>query len=293
MHHSTPIETEMHELAYQRFMLNPRKCYQRHVREAYAEVAHREPIASLDGAIVEWITTDEAADIIVRYEWLRRMGSATTACYGLKIGGELIGAVCFGYWTYTQARTICIPHWKAGLDRTEQRKLIDIEKREKTYISRTVCLMRGACVPWAPKNAASFLISHACRQAYLDHGWEIFVAYSDPRAGEIGTVYQASNWFCLGDNVGRTGKGHADYVKDATRISTYALSGKAGDRLLRQLGWTPEQGDKRTWLQNNGYTPDWSKNAPKLKWVWFEGKDKTRLKAICRYPFKEYPKRAQ
>jgi len=92
MHCSTTVDIQIHELAYQRFMLNPRKCYQRHVREAYAEVANRAPIASLDGAIVEWIANDEAADIIVRYEWLRRMGSSTTACYGLTIGGVMIWA---------------------------------------------------------------------------------------------------------------------------------------------------------------------------------------------------------
>jgi hypothetical protein len=293
MHRSTTIDIQIHELAYQRFTLNPLKSYQRHVRELHGEVANREPITSLDGAVVEWITNDEAADIIVRYEWLRRMGSGTEACYGLKIDGELLGVVCFGKGTYSEARTICIPNWKTGLDKTEQRRLIAIEKREKIYINKTICLMRGACVPWAPKNAASFLISHACRQAHLDHGWQIFLAYSDPRAGEIGTVYQACNWLYPGVNIGRSGNGHADYVKDGTRHSTYSLSGKGGDRLLRTLGWTPEQGDKRTWLRSNGYTRDCSKNAPKHKWLWFEGKDKKHLKSICRYPFKEYPKRAQ
>ena len=286
---------QMHDLARERFTLDPSKCYQRHIRELYADVDNRETIKSLDGATVERITNQEAADIILTYEWLQRMGSGTKVCYGLKLDGELLGVACFGTGTYKEARMICIPNWTNRLDPAERRRLIEVEKEERVYIDKTVSLMRGACVPWAPKNSASFLIRWACKQAYKDFGWEIFFAYSDEAAGEIGTVYQASNWFYLGKNVGRKRPGHSDYCKAETKINTYSLSGKGGDKLLKKLGWTPEQGKKRTWLRNNGYTCIRTNHTDKGKWVWFEGSDRARkrLKSICRYGFQYYPKRAQ
>ena len=61
------------------------------------------------------------------------------------------------------------------------------------YASMVKTLCRGACVHWAHPNSASFLISRACR-LMSQKGFHIFVAYSDAEAGEIGTVYQASNW---------------------------------------------------------------------------------------------------
>ena len=59
-----------------------------------------------------------------------------------------------------------------------------------------VCLARGACVSWAPSWASSFLIRRSL--AYLDPLYHFVVCYSDTEAGEIGTVYQAANFVCLG-----------------------------------------------------------------------------------------------
>lgn len=184
------LET-MHDIAKSRFLENPEKCYQRHIRELYAETERREPLTSLRraGATVERITREEAATIILKYEWLRTLGSGVRAYYGLKLNGELLGANCFG----TMGGDI--------------RKICGDE-----YADRTVCLMRGACVPHAPKNAASFLTRHACRQAFKDFGWCVFFAYSDSDAGEIGTIYQSVGWDFIGQGLGRpSGSYHTDY----------------------------------------------------------------------------------
>src|ERR1039458_288567 len=87
---------KMHELARERFKDDPSKCYQRHIREVWGEAEQRPQIQSLAGARVERITREEAASIILKYEWLQSMGSGVQACYGLKLGGELLGANCFG-----------------------------------------------------------------------------------------------------------------------------------------------------------------------------------------------------
>jgi hypothetical protein len=53
-------------------------------------------------------------------------------------------------------------------------------------------------VPKAPANAASFLISNACKLVLRLTGTARFFAYADPNAGEYGAVYQAAGWAYLG-----------------------------------------------------------------------------------------------
>jgi hypothetical protein len=251
----------IHDIAGERFRADPSKAFQRHIREIYAELEPREQLPSLAGARVERITTDEAESIILRYEWLRSMGPATSASYGLRIGDELLGVACFGCLG-GNIRKICLG---------------DTETETDELAAKTVCLMRGACVPWAPRNSASFLIRHACRKAHTDMGWRIFFAYSDSKAGEVGVVYQACGWFFLGDNL-RKAKYHTDYRSpDGKRtVTSYAVNhGRIKRAKLLANGWTP--------------IPRYNKK----KYVWFEGSPSERefLKSRCRYAFLPYPKR--
>lgn len=151
------------------------KCHQRILRERLAEENPR-PVVPLDGCSVGRIDLRRAKQIILRYEWLGTVGKPI-ACYGLMLpDGELAGAVCLGAGPHTARRHII------GSDAE----------------SVVACLERGACAHWAHPHAASFLISRAVRLASREHGWEVFYAYSDPAAGEIGTVYQACSWLYLG-----------------------------------------------------------------------------------------------
>src|ERR1700674_456750 len=134
------MSTAIHEIALELWRKNPHKCFQRHVRELHAEQAQREQLPSLSEAKVVRVSNAEAGSIIRVYEWLGTMSYGTRACYGLKIGGELLGVACLGVGSSHEARNIC----------------------GEQHIEKSVCLQRGACVPWAPKNAASFLIRHAC-----------------------------------------------------------------------------------------------------------------------------------
>lgn len=257
----TPSLQIMHDRARKRFDADPSRCFQKHIRELYAEQAARSPLPSLNGARVERISNEEASTIILKFEWLRTMASGTVACYGLKIGGELLGAACFACLG-GKIRQLCI-----GSTLNETHELA----------AKTVCLARGACVPWAPKNAASFLIRYACRQAHQDFGWRVFFAYSDHEAGEVGTVYQACHWYFIGDSF-RKGKYHTDYVSaDGQRtMSSYAKNHKGISRAqLIADGWKP--------------IARWNKK----KYVWFEGTrtERATLKSLCRYPFQLYPKR--
>jgi hypothetical protein len=268
----------MHEQAGLRFQANPAKCYQRHIRELYAETQPRqETIANLDTAVVEQISNEEAKTIILKFEWLRTMGSGTIVCYGLKRASELLGVACFG-------RVGQHVGWICGLT----------SDARKTFAIKTAYLMRGACVPYAPKNAASFLIRHSCFLARKDFGWQIFFAYSDHDAGEIGTVYQAANWLYLGTGLGQAaGHYHADYQAPSGEIwSSYKIN---HDRvnLAKKLGISTKRGEFRKGLIQLGWKQIKRFSHRKGNYVWFEGtpKEKMFLKSECRYPFKPYPKR--
>ena len=276
-----------HEEARKRFLAEPSKCYQRHIREVWAEWEPHIPIASLKEAKVEQITRSEAESIILKYEWLAGVGTAApmgrgiSAYYGLKLNGGLLGASCWGRMGGAVGN-IC----------------------GEEFSKQTVCLMRGACVAWADTThvdskgqthtgaAASAFTSRACKQAYKDFGWEIMFAYSDTTdAGEMGTVYQACNWYYLGEGIGSNV--HTDFLSPdkKRRITSYQLNHQGEEYpLMRSLGWTPEDGEMRPWLDLKGWTRIVS--PVKKKWAWFEGSRKEFLKSKCRHPFLPYPKRS-
>ena len=257
-------EQECRLEAEHRFQSDPSKCFQRHIREVYDEQEARPKLTSLKSAIVTRVSNIEAKAIITKYEWLKTMGAGTKFCYGLKLNDELLGVACFNVGGSHEARNVCGPE----------------------TISKTLFLCRGACVPHAPKDAGSFLVRHACRLAHKDFGYEVFLAYSDPDAGEIGTIYQAVGWKFLGPSLGRGLKKrgrHLDFIApDGKRLSSKNIYPGAV-----RLGWTDKSGvSKRDFLRSLGYMNHWT--ADKDKWVWFENK---QMESQCRFPFLSYPKR--
>jgi hypothetical protein len=233
------------------------KAHQRVIREQHALREPRPQIANLNGCGVVPIDRAEAESVILKYEWLGTMGRSV-AMYGLRgADGDLLGAAVFGWPSSVESRDIC------GKERREL----------------AICLERGACVHYAPKNAASYLIATAVKQAAADHGWRIFYAYADPEAGEIGTVYQACNWLYIGQGVGRTpGRLREDWkLPDGRVLSSRSLRHRG---LKRQealdLGWKPVY------------------KHPKHKYVHFDGTrtERSELRKALRYPPQAYPKRS-
>jgi len=232
------------------------KSHQRAIRDKKALLdSINKPYNDLNGFSVKRISKGESKTIILEYEWLGTMGRAY-ACYGLFKGAKLLGAINFGVPSSHESRNIC------GLELSP----------------KSICLERGACSHLAPSNAASFFIVRAVEMASKDFGWEIFYAYSDPEAGEIGTVYQACNWFYIGQGVGRDPGRRREYYED---IEGNLIS----ERTLRRRKL------KKSELLMSGWKIQYKQ--PKHKYVWFEGSKsrKFQLRSLCRYPFKKYPKR--
>ncbi len=227
----------------------PKKAHQRIIREQAALLDARVPLPNLAGCVVRACDKATAKRIILKYEWLGTLGRSF-ACYALySASSEVLGVVSFGPGPGDAARNVC---------GTEYRDV-------------AVCLERGACVHFAPKNAGSYLIRHAVKLAHKEHGWEIFYAYADPEAGEIGTVYQASNWKYLGPS--RAGRDREKLVRPNGHVVDERQLRSGGVKLNDVIGW------RRIFVSAKG------------RYVWFEGPRRRKLRALCRFPFLKYPKR--
>lgn len=113
---------------------------------------------------------------IEKYEWLGNVGAARYS-YGLFCKKLLLAVVCFARPTSSQS-------FKSQL-----------------HVVDDLCvyqLCRGATSPIAPKWAGSFLISSALKMLSKQRRVCAVLAYADPRAGEVGIVYQAANALYLG-----------------------------------------------------------------------------------------------
>jgi hypothetical protein len=115
--------------------------------------------ARLRACTVELIGRREARALIRRHELLDTVGNASLF-FGLRGPDDrLLSIVGFAHG----------PH-SAGAD---------------------IVLERGWTARRAPANAASYLISRALRYGARHLGWRTVKAFSDPRFGERGLVYQA------------------------------------------------------------------------------------------------------
>lgn len=171
------------------------KAHQRLIREQHALEPDpfldekRALAASMKNAVVREIDRKTAEPIIRRYEWIavkkpRSAMGKSEYYFGLYFGERLAAVECFGCTAGTRtAESVC--------------------GKEHAHLVKV--LVRGASAHWAHPNSASFLITQACK-LMARKGYHIIVAYSDPLAGEIGTVYQSCGWeYCGTTNSASSG----------------------------------------------------------------------------------------
>jgi len=65
-------------------------------------------------------------------------------------------------------------------------------------------ISRGACISWSPKNLGSSFLMYCLKWMVKNTEYRLFTAYSDPTAKELGTIYQACNFYYLGQKSGTT-----------------------------------------------------------------------------------------
>ncbi len=132
----------------------------------------------LKSATINEIGFREAKQIIMKYEWLQSMPHR----FGYRVShGIFFNDLLGGCLVYAQPQV-------------RSMNLFNID-----YGSRSVIqLSRGACSHWTPKGTATKLIAKSSK-ILKKEGVKAIVAYCTPEAGEIGTIYQASNFIYYGD----------------------------------------------------------------------------------------------
>jgi hypothetical protein len=258
-----------------------RKAHQRLIREHHA--LEPDPLveektalaASVKNARVREIDRKTAETIILKYEWLGNMGT-TDYAFGLYFGKHLAGAVCFGRTAGTKtAESIC--------------------GKEYSHLVKT--LNRGACVHWAHPHSASFLIARACK-LMTKKGFHIFVAYSDPEAGEVGTVYQACGW----NHYGTVAGGSTGFRWSGKPIAKDPIWGTFKDGKIhdaRNIHHSIRRGfriecsrsEKRLRMIQEGF--EFLRLPPRRRYVGFYGNEETvaTLRAALKWTTFPYPKR--
>ena len=122
----------------------------------------------------------EAVEFIKRYEWLGTITQYSTHYFGAYYKGVLGGVTIF------------------SMPNAFSKLLGEDTKNLERLVSR------GACASWTPKCLASYFLMSSIRQMVATTQYRLFTAYSDPTAKELGTIYQSTNWYYLGQKSGTT-----------------------------------------------------------------------------------------
>lgn len=121
---------------------------------------------------------EEVKNFIERHEWLGRVSLYPTHIFTARYKGILAGVVIM------------------DMPSVFSKMLGENTKKLERLISR------GACISWSPKNLGSSLIMFAIKWMVNHTQYRLFVAYSDAEAKELGTIYQACNFYYLGKKSG-------------------------------------------------------------------------------------------
>ncbi len=121
---------------------------------------------------------NEAKAFIEKHEWLGKLGLYPTHIFTARVKGILAGVVIMD-----------MPGAFSKLLGEDTRKI-------ERWIGR------GACVSWSPKNLASALIMYSIKWMVKNTRFRLFTAFADPMALELGTIYQACNFYYLGQKAG-------------------------------------------------------------------------------------------
>jgi hypothetical protein len=181
------------------------KAHQRIIREELAKTEESPKVnLSVSDSVVKEISYSEAEQVILKYEWLGCMPAIVKYTYGIFFDGVLGGAVVYS---------------------TEYSENLGVWDKYG-FTGKMLLLSRGACAHWTPKNSASHLIMKS--MALLPNEYEVITATVDGLAGEIGTIYQACNFYHVG--VMRKSKTRWGVKVDGKLYGSRAIRSKIGNQ---------------------------------------------------------------
>lgn len=206
--------------------------WQKQLRDSYANDGAPAGVSlNLKRARVRPVSRKLATQIILKYEWLGTMAQ-TGIHYGIFFDSYCAGVCCFAAGGGTGGVN---SHKEWGVKRSE-----------------FVTLARGANTHWSPPGANSKLVSWSCKLLAKNTGSKIVIAYSDTDAGEIGTIYQACNWVCVGRGastnqwIAPTGRIYDQKLPyDLRRKDKFKLPRSAYVKRLREAGWVEQKSNPK------------------------------------------------
>lgn len=234
--------------------------WQKQLRDKYkTEGAPPVPHLNVSRAIIKPVSRKLAKQIILKYEWLGTM-AATGYHYGIFFGLHCAGVCCYAAGSPTGGVNSHL-EWR-------------VERHELAVLAR------GANTHWSPDGANSKLVAWSCKLLAKETNAKLVVAYSDTDAGEIGTIYQACNWVCVG-----RGASTSQWVAPNGRIYDqklpYDLRRRDGFRYPRKR--YVEELRRKGW-RNQASNPKW-------RYVFVLDKKDKRLRELVESKRVPYPKR--
>jgi hypothetical protein len=217
----------------------------------------------LKKAEVKEISLLTAKNIVEEYEWLGCMPAVSWFCYGIFFDGYCGGVVVFS------------PEYIENLGRWDKYE----------FTGKIILLSRGVCLHWTPINTNSKLIMSAIKM--LPKKFKVITATTDHLAGEIGTIYQACNFYYVGSM--RDANPNIPNSKNGDR-DAWLIDGKLyGSRSLRmKYGNTKTE----TILKHHKDAKKVKQNS-KHRYFLFTGnkKEQAYYKSKILHLIKSYPKR--
>ena len=183
---------------------------------------------------------DEVRDFIHEHEWLGKMPNRPTHRFiaRLKKTNAMAGVV-----------VMAIPNTFSHV-------------LGKEYKDKEKLISRGACISWSPKNLASWLIMNSIKWMVKNTEFRIFSAYSDPEAKELGTIYQACNFYYYGNGAGVTRQYFdSDNSKQGWFSSREFRKKSKYFMYAKRIGISKEQW--KLWMKK--WSPDWDLVPPEIK----------------------------
>lgn len=215
---------------------------------------------SIQKSVVKEISFQQAKEVIKKYEWLGCMPVCVKHCYGMFFpslidDSWLLGGVTVFSQEYAENQGV----WdKYG------------------YTGKIILLSRGVNLHFCPKNSNSHLIMESIK--LLPQEYKVITCTVDYLAGEVGTIYQACNFYYVG------------CMRKIKQRDGFLLNGKLyGSRAIRQKYGT----QKKDILKQIEPDIQFIKQKSKDRYFYFRGdkRDKRELIASIADIIKPYPKR--
>jgi len=183
-------------------------------------------IRATDFTLTNTDFSPEIVSFIKKYEWLGSVGVTPKWCFTARYKGLLGGVVLIN-------------------EPTSYSKMIGDDT--PTY---EALIQRGATASWTPKNLGSRLVMFSCRWVVNNTKKRLFIGYGDPKAHEIGTIYQACNFDYLGDSFGGAYLYRNPLIKNGNTFSAQTLKRTSSFRR-----WCKENNIivEDSWIKNNGF----------------------------------------